>query len=153
MAEEAGPKKTRVQSVLFMCNFNAVRSLAAEAVARHYFGKSTYVQSAGVRSGEPADPFMVAALDEIGINASKHRPRTLLELEEWEGLNFDLIITLSPEAHHAALEVTRTNAVDVEYWPTPDPTLMQEASRDQRLEAYRDVRDGLITRIKARLKP
>ena len=68
---------------------------------------------------------MVAALDEIGINASKHRPRTLLELEEWEGLNFDLIITLSPEAHHAALEVTRTNAVDVEYWPTPDPTLMQ----------------------------
>ena len=152
MAEEAGPKKTRVQSVLFMCNFNAVRSLAAEAVARHYFGKSTYVQSAGVRSGEPADPFMVAALDEIGINASKHRPRTLLELEEWEGLNFDLIITLSPEAHHAALEVTRTNAVDVEYWPTPDPTLMQEASRDQRLEAYRDVRDGLITRIKTRLK-
>lgn len=153
MAEEAGPKKTRVQSVLFMCNFNAVRSLAAEAVARHYFGKSTYVQSAGVRSGEPADPFMVAALDEIGINASKHRPRTLLELEEWEGLNFDLIITLSPEAHHAALEVTRTNAVDVEYWPTPDPTLMQEASREQRLEAYRDVRDGLVTRIKARLKP
>ncbi|CAA2138191.1 MULTISPECIES: arsenate-mycothiol transferase ArsC [Methylobacterium] len=152
MAEEAGPKKTRVQSVLFMCNFNAVRSLAAEAVARHYFGKSTYVQSAGVRSGEPADPFMVAALDEIGINASKHRPRTLLELEEWEGLNFDLIITLSPEAHHAALEVTRTNAVDVEYWPTPDPTLMQEASREQRLDAYRDVRDGLITRIKTRLK-
>ncbi|GJD41790.1 MULTISPECIES: low molecular weight phosphatase family protein [Methylobacterium] len=151
MAEEAGPKKTRVQSVLFMCNFNAVRSLAAEAVARHYFGKSTYVQSAGVRSGEPADPFMVAALDEIGINASKHRPRTLLELEEWEGLNFDLIITLSPEAHHAALEVTRTNAVDVEYWPTPDPTLMQEASREQRLDAYRDVRDGLITRIKTRL--
>jgi protein-tyrosine-phosphatase len=152
MADEAGPKKKRVQSVLFMCNFNAVRSLAAEAVARHYFGKSTYVQSAGVRSGEPADPFMVAALDEIGINASKHRPRTLLELEEWEGLNFDLIITLSPEAHHAALEVTRTNAVDVEYWPTPDPTLMQEASREQRLDAYRDVRDGLITRIKTRLK-
>ncbi|GJE15812.1 arsenate-mycothiol transferase ArsC [Methylobacterium marchantiae] len=152
MAEEAGPKKTRVQSVLFMCNFNAVRSLAAEAIARHYFGKSTYVQSAGVRSGEPADPFMVAALDEIGINASKHRPRTLLELEEWEGLNFDLIITLAPEAHHAALELTRTNAVDVEYWPTPDPTLMQEASREQRLDAYRDVRDGLIYRIKTRLK-
>ncbi|WP_019906243.1 low molecular weight phosphatase family protein [Methylobacterium sp. 77] len=152
MVEEAGPKKTRVQSVLFMCNFNAVRSLAAEAIARHYFGKSTYVQSAGVRSGEPADPFMVAALDEIGINASKHRPRTLLELEEWEGLNFDLIITLAPEAHHAALEVTRTNAVDVEYWATSDPTLMQEASREQRLDAYRDVRDGLITRIKTRLK-
>lgn len=152
MADGPGPKRTRVQSVLFMCNFNAVRSLAAEAIARHYFGKSTYVQSAGVRSGEPADGFMVAALDEIGINASKHRPRTLAELDEWEGLNFDLIVTLAPEAHHAALELTRTNAVDVEYWPTPDPTLAQEASREQRLDAYRDVRDGLITRIKARLR-
>jgi protein-tyrosine-phosphatase len=151
MADEAGPKK-RVQSALFMCNFNAVRSLAAEAIARHYFGKSIYVQSAGVRSGEPADPFMVAALDEIGIDAARHKPRTLAELEEWEGLNFDLIVTLAPEAHHAALELTRTNAVEVEYWPTPDPTLMQEASREQRLEAYRDVRDGLIARIKTRLK-
>jgi protein-tyrosine-phosphatase len=148
----AAPSGRRIQSVLFMCNFNAVRSLAAEAVARHYFGKSVYVQSAGVRSGEPADPFMLAALDEIGIDARKHRPRTLEELEEWEGLNFDLIITLAPEAHHAALEVTRTVAVDVEYWPTPDPTLMEEASREQRLDAYRDVRDGLIFRIKKRLK-
>ncbi|MCJ2080604.1 low molecular weight phosphatase family protein [Methylobacterium sp. J-090] len=152
MADEAGPKKKRVQSALFMCNFNAVRSLAAEAIARHYFGKSIYVQSAGVRSGEPADPFMVAALDEIGIDAARHKPRTLAELEEWEGLNFDLIVTLAPEAHHAALELTRTNAVEVEYWPTPDPTNFHEGSRDQRLDGYRDVRDGLIYRIKMRLK-
>jgi protein-tyrosine-phosphatase len=150
--DPAGPKKKRVQSALFMCNFNAVRSLAAEAIARHYFGKSIYVQSAGVRSGEPADPFMVAALDEIGIDASRHRPRTLEQLEEWEGLNFDLIITLAPEAHHAALELTRTRAADVEYWPTPDPTILQDASREQRLDAYRDVRDGLTYRIKSRLK-
>jgi protein-tyrosine-phosphatase len=146
------PRKKRVQSVLFMCNFNAVRSPAAEAIARHYFGKSIYVQSAGVREGEPVDPFMVAALDEIGIDARKHRPRTVEQLEEWEGLNFDLIVTLAPEAHHAALELTRTLAADVEYWPTPDPTALYEASRDQRLDAYRDVRDGLIQRIKSRLK-
>ena len=93
----------------------------AEAIARHYFGKSIYVQSAGVRKGEP-DRFMVAVLDEIGIDASKHKPRTLEELEEWEGLNFDLIVTLAPEAHHEALELTRTLAAEVEYWPTPDPT-------------------------------
>jgi protein-tyrosine-phosphatase len=152
MADATGPKKTRVQSALFMCNFNAVRSLAAEAIARHYFGKSIYVQSAGVRSGEPADPFMVAALDEIGIDASRHKPRTLAQLEEWEGLNFDLIITLAPEAHHAALELTRSNAVEVEYWPTPDPTVNQDGTREQRLDGYRDVRDGLIFRIKTRLK-
>ncbi|MGC5778179.1 low molecular weight phosphatase family protein [Methylobacterium sp. NFXW15] len=146
------PRKPRVQSVLFMCNFNAVRSPAAEAIARHYFGKSIYVQSAGVRQGEPIDPFMVAALDEIGINASRHRPRTIEELEDWEGLNFDLIITLAPEAHHRALALTHTLAADVEYWPTPDPTLIQDASREQRLDAYRDVRDGLMAKIKKRLK-
>ena len=146
------PRKQRVQAVLFMCNFNAVRSLAAEAIARHYFGKSIYVQSAGVRSGEPRDPFMVGALDEIGIDASRHKPRTIEELEEWEGLNFDLIVTLSPEAHHKALALTHTIAADVEYWPTPDPAAFQEGSREQRLDGYRDVRDGLIARIKARLK-
>ena len=145
-----GPKR-RVQSVLFMCNYNAVRSAAAEAIARHYFGTSTYVQSAGVRSGEPIDPFMIAALDEIGIDASRHKPRTVEELEEWEGLNFDLIVSLSPEAHHAALELTRTVAADVEYWPTPDPTIGQ-GSREQRLDGYRDVRDGLMLRIRTRLK-
>ena len=149
---EIAPKKRRVQAVLFMCNYNAVRSPAAEAIARAYFGKSTYVQSAGVRSGEPADPFMIAALDEVGIGLAKHRPRTIEELEEWEGLNFDLIVTLSPEAHHRALDLPHTLAADVEYWPTPDPTILQEASRERRLDAYRDVRDGLVQRIKVRLK-
>jgi protein-tyrosine-phosphatase len=122
----------------------------AEAIARHYFGKSIYVQSAGVRKGE-ADPFAAAALDEIGIDAAKHKPRTLEELEEWEGLNFDLIVSLSPEAHHAALELTRTIAADVEYWPTPDPTITQ-GTREQVLDAYRNVRDGLVYRIRMRLK-
>lgn len=141
---------TQVQSVLFLCAHNAVRSPMAEAIARHYFGRELYVQSAGVRAGEP-DGFAIAVLDEIGIDASRHRPRTLSELEEWEGLSFDLILSLSPEAHHAALELTRTMAVEVEYWPTADPTLA-EGSREQRLDAYRDLRDTLAARIKARLK-
>ena len=124
-----GPKKKRVQSALFMCNYNAVRSVAAEAIARAYFGKSTYVQSAGVRSGEPTDPFMIAALDEIGIDASRHRPRTIEELEDWEGLNFDLIITLAPEAHHRALALTDTLAADVEYGRPGDVARATSASR------------------------
>jgi protein-tyrosine-phosphatase len=146
--DEARAKK--IQSVLFVCAMNAVRSPMAEAIARHYFGKSIYVKSAGVRRGEP-NSFMATALDEIGIDASKHKPRTLDELEEWEGLNFDLIVSLSPEAHHAAIELTRTVAAEVEYWPTPDPTLVQ-GSREQMLDAYRDVRDGLVYRIRLRLR-
>jgi protein-tyrosine-phosphatase len=145
-----GEGRRKVQSVLFLCAHNSVRSPMAEALARHYFGKSVYVQSAGVRAGE-RDPFAVAALDELGIDGSKHKPRTLTDLEEWEGLNFDLIVSLSPEAHHAALELTRTLACDVEYWPTVDPTIVQ-GSRDQIMDAYRNTRDGLSYRVRLRLK-
>ena len=143
-------RQKRIHSVLFVCAMNSVRSPMAEAIARHYFGKSLYVQSAGVRKGEPSG-FAASSLAEIGIDGSKHKPRTLEELEEWEGLNFDLIVSLSPEAHHAALELTRTVAADVEYWPTPDPTIIQ-GSREQVLDAYRNLRDGLMYRIRMRLR-
>jgi len=136
------------QAVLFVCGQNAVRSPMAASLFRQLFRAPTYVASAGVRKGD-LDPFAVAAMDEIGLDIGKHRPITLAELEDWEGLNFDLIITLSPEAHHKALELTRTLAADVEYWPTPDPTAA-EGSREQRLTAYRDVRDMLLRRIKER---
>jgi protein-tyrosine-phosphatase len=137
-----------VQSVLFVCAMNAIRSPMAEALARHYFGRKIYVQSAGIRKGEP-DPFMTEVLDEIGIDAARHKPKTIQELEEWEGLNFDLIVTLSPEAHHKALDLTRTLAAEVEYWPTPDPSDTQ-GNREQRLDAYREVRDMLTKRIRTR---
>ena len=119
----------------------------AAALFRHFFSK-TYVGSAGVRKGE-LDPFAVAAMEEIGLDIAKHKPMTFEEMEEWEGLNFDLIVTLSPEAQHRALEVTRTLAADVEYWPTADPTAV-EGSREQRLDAYRAVRDQLSRRIRER---
>jgi len=139
----------KVQAVLFACAMNAVRSPMAEALARHYFGQTLYIQSAGIRKGV-VDGFALAVLDEIGIDAKSHKPHTLEELAEWEGLNFDLIITLSPEAHHAALELTRTASIEVEYWPTPDPSVV-EGSREAKLEAYRAVRDKLSDKIMQRL--
>lgn len=106
-----------------------------------------YVESAGVRAGEP-DPFVAAVMDEVGIDVSHHDPRTLSDLGD---TNFDLIVTLSPEAHHQALEMTRTMAVDVEYWPTFDASLMMgQGSRDQTLASYRAVRDRLFNRLKER---
>ena len=138
----------RPQAVLFACGLNSVRSPMAAALFRQLFGKTRYVRSAGVRKGE-LDPFAAAALDEVGLDIASHRPVTFEELDDWEGLNFDLIVTLSPEAHHRALELTRTIAADVEYWPTPDPTDAQ-GSREQRLDAYREVRDMLMRRIKER---
>jgi protein-tyrosine-phosphatase len=121
----------------------------AAALLRQMLGTSLYVGSAGVRKGE-LDAFAAAAMEEIGIDISAHRPVTFEELEDLEGLNFDLIVTLSPEAHHKALELTR--AADVEYWPTADPTAI-EGSREQRLSAYRDVRDQLLRRIRERFSP
>jgi len=138
----------RPQAVLFACGMNAVRSPMAAGLFRQLFGKSVYVASAGVQKGE-LDPFVVEVMTEIGIDIARHRPVTFEELEELEGLNFDLIVTLSPPAHHRALELTRTLAADVEYWPTNDPTAA-EGSREQRLEAYRGVRDELLNRIRAR---
>src|SRR5262249_13250583 len=104
--------------------------------------------SAGVRKGE-LDPFAVAVMDEVGLDIAKHRPMTIEELDDWEGFNFDLIVTLSPEVHHKALDLICTLAADVEYWPTFDPT-DAERSREQRLEAFRTVRDMLLARIKER---
>jgi protein-tyrosine-phosphatase len=136
------------QAVLFACGLNAVRSPMAAALLRHMRGAPLYAASAGVRAAE-LDPFAVAAMEEIGIDIAGHRPMTFEELEDLEGLNFDLIITLSPEAHHKALALTHRIAALVEYWPTADPADV-EGNRAQRLDAYRAVRDQLMARIRSR---
>jgi protein-tyrosine-phosphatase len=139
---------TRPLAVLFACGMNAVRSPMAAALFTQMFGRTTYVGSAGVRKGE-SDPFAVAVMAELDLDIARHKPVTFEELEENEGLNFDLIITLAPEAHHRALELTRVSGVEVEYWPTADATAI-EGSREQRLDAYREVRDQLLARIRER---
>jgi protein-tyrosine-phosphatase len=133
-------------SILFMCGMNAIRSPMAEAIARRIMPASTYIRSAGVRAGE-RDPFVDAVLAEIGLAVLGRHPQTLDDLEDDF---FDVIITLSPEAHHTALELTRSNAVEVFYWPMPDPTVAT-GTREQILDAYREVRDRLIGLIESRL--
>jgi protein-tyrosine-phosphatase len=120
----------------------------AAALARYLVGPSLAVASAGVRKGD-LDPFAVAAMAELGLDIAGHQPTTIEELEDWDGLDFDLIVTLAPEAHHRAIELTHRLPAAVEYWPTADPTVI-EGNREQRLDAYRAVRDQLLARIKAR---
>lgn len=131
--------------MLIACTLNAVRSPMAAAILRHLAGKRLYVESAGVRAGE-LDPLAVEAMGEIGLEIGQHRPQRFEDLEDG---SFDLVITLSPEAQHKAMEMTRTAATLVEYWPTLDPTAV-EGSREQRLQAYRAVRDQLLDRLKSR---
>jgi protein-tyrosine-phosphatase len=132
-------------SVLFACNLNAVRSPMAEALMKHLFGRQVYVDSAGVHRGAP-DSFVVAAMEEIGIDISRHRAKTFDELEDE---SYDLVISLTPEAQHQAVEMTRTSACEIEYWPTMDPSAVQ-GSREQILDAYRGLRDDLMRRIAQR---
>jgi protein-tyrosine-phosphatase len=132
-------------AVLFCCTQNAIRSPMAEGMLKHLLGKKIYIDSVGVRAGE-LDPFAVAAMDEIGIDISKHKSKTFDTLED---SSFDLIISLSPEAQHKAVDMTRTMACDVEFWNTFDPSII-EGSREQRMDAYRDVRDRLMERIRER---
>lgn len=132
-------------SVLFCCTMNSVRSPMAEGMLKSLFPRRIFVDSAGVRKA-PVDPLAVEVMDEIGLDIAKHRAKTFDDLED---SSFDLIISLSPEAHHRALEMTRTMACDVEFWNTLDPTFV-EGSREQQLEAFRNVRDTLRKRILAR---
>ena len=144
----ASTRPSRPQAVLFACGMNSVRSPMAAGLFQQLFGKTVHVGSAGVQKGD-LDPFAVAVMEEIGVDISRHKPVTFEELEELDGLSFDLIVTLSPPAHHKALELTHTIAADVEYWPTVDPTGI-EGNREQRLDAYRQVRDELMAHIRER---
>jgi protein-tyrosine-phosphatase len=140
------------QSVLFCCTMNAIRSPMAEGLMKRRFGTRVFVDSCGLRKGDQIDPMAVLVMDELGIDLIKHRPKSFTELEDD---SFDLIVSLAPQAHHRALEFTRHLAVEVEYWPTLDPSAV-EGSRDIRIDTYRDVRNALDKRISERfamLKP
>lgn len=130
-------------AVLFACNWNVVRSPMAAALMRGLYGTRVFVDCCGLRRGEAADPFAAAAMEEIGLDLSEHKPKSFEELEDG---SFDLVVSLTPQAQHRAVELARGNATEIEYWPTLDPTL-ETGSREQRLEGYRAVRDGLRRRI------
>ena len=132
-------------AVVFACTQNVIRSPLAAAIMKQLYGHSVYVASAGIKPGQ-VDPFVATVLDEIGIVLGKHDPHTFSDLED---SSFDLVISLSPEAHHWAVQLTRTMAITTEYWPTQDPSATS-GSREQILDSYRQVRDSLLIRIKAR---
>ena len=135
----------RPGSVLFACNYNSVRSPMAEGLAKNLFGDVIYADSAGVRQGG-VDGFAIAVMAEIDVDISQHSSKTFDDLED---TSFDLVISLTPEAQHKAVELTRTMAVELEYWPSLDPTSI-DGSREVVMAAFRQVRDQLLQRIKAR---
>jgi protein-tyrosine-phosphatase len=129
-------------SVLFACTHNSIRSPMAAALMRKLHGRRIFIDSVGVRTA-PVDPFAVAVMAEIGLDIKDHQAKSFDELED---TSFDLVISLSPDAQHTAVELTRSVACDVEFWPVLDPTGM-EGNREETLISYRVVRDQLQKRI------
>jgi protein-tyrosine-phosphatase len=133
----------RPASVLFACNLNSVRSPMAEAMVKLLYGFDIYVDSCGVSPREELDPFVVEVMDEIGGDLSHHHPKAFSDLTD---TSFDLVVSLTPEAHHHALAMSKDKAMEAVYWPTPDPTLAA-GNREAVLDAYRQARDHLRSRI------
>ena len=134
-------------SVLFACTENALRSPMAEAMLKHLHGHRIFVDSVGVRAGD-LDRFAVEVMAEIGLDITRHRPKTFDDLED---TSFDLIVSMSPEAQHGAVELTRSSAAAIEFWHIFDPSII-EGGRAARLDAYRQVRDQLMARIRERFR-
>jgi len=130
-------------AILFACTMNSVRSPIAEGLLKHLLGNAIYVDSVGVRFGA-IDGFAIEVMDEIGIDISKHKAKTFDNLED---RSFDIVISLSLEAQHRAIEITQGMACDAVFWNTFDPTFI-EGNREIRLASYRQVRDQLLDKIK-----
>lgn len=133
-------------AVLFACTRNSVRSPMAEGLLKHLLGHRIYVDSVGVRKSD-INGFCVTVMDEIGIDLSRHKPKSFDDLED---SYFDLVIPLSPEAQHKAVEMTRVMACEVEFWNTFDPSIIESDDRETLLDAYRTVRDQLLEKLKKR---
>ncbi len=135
--------KTLPSAVLFACTNNSIRSPMAEGILKHLQGHQIYVDSVGVRKSE-INGFSVAVMEEIGIDIGQHKSKTFDDLED---TSYDLVISLSPEAQHSAVELTRYMSCEVIFWNTFDPSIAH-GSREVRMEAYRQVRDTLLKKIK-----
>jgi protein-tyrosine-phosphatase len=153
VADDPLPRKLP-SSVLFCCDHNAVRSPMAEGLMKKLYGRTTYVQSAGVRNDLEIDGFAIAVCQELGVELSRHRARTFEEMREWgdDLAGFDLVIALSPASQRQALELTRYFHLDVEYWPIMDPTGLGEG-REAKLAAYRQARDQIRVKMIERFGP
>ena len=136
------------QSVLFCCDYNAVRSPMAEGIMKKFYGTGTYVQSVGVMNDLEIDGFAIAVCEELGIELSRHRSRSFDEMQEWgdDLSSFDLIIALSPASQRRALDLTRLFHLTVEYWPIMDPTGLGE-TREAKLASYRQTRDQIVDQL------
>ena len=131
-------------SVLFCCDHNAIRSPIAEGLAKLYYGKKIFIQSAGILNDLEIDGFAISVCEEIGIKLAKHQPRSFLDMDQWGDRidSFDLVVALSETSKRKVIEATKSYAVKVIYWPIFDPTITVNRW-EEKMVNYRKTRDQI----------
>ena len=139
--------------MLFCCNYNSVRSPMAEGIFKNLIGRKIFVQSAGVFDTLEIDGFTVKVCDEIDVKLSKHRVRSLREMEMEGGFigSFDLIIPLTKEASEEAFRYSAYSSVMIEEWAVDEPK-KYENDINQTLGSYRKTRDMIFEKINHRFQ-
>ena len=135
-------------SVLFCCDHNAIRSPIAEGLAKLYYGKKIFIQSAGILNDFEIDGFAISVCEEIGIKLAKHQPRSFLDMDQWGDRidSFDLVVALSETSKRKVIETTKSYAVKVIYWPIFDPTVAVNRW-EEKIANYRKTRDQISTKL------
>jgi arsenate reductase len=130
--------------ILFLCTHNSARSQMAEGLLRHMAGDRFEAFSAGTEKTR-VRPEAIEAMREVGVDLSGQESETLDRyLEE----AFDYVITVCDEANEAC--PVFPGARNRLHWSFPDPS-RAEGSEEERLGAFRWVRDRIGDRLRAEL--
>jgi protein-tyrosine-phosphatase len=140
--------KEKIESLLFVCNYNSVRSPIAECLAKDIFGDRVFIDSIGIQEELlEINPFAISVMEEAGLILLNHKPK---HFEDLNDTSFDLIICLSAEAEEKMKSLTRGYDIKIELWETDDPSGVK-GNRENIMSAFREMRDELKTRIEERL--
>ena len=131
-----------MKRVLFVCTHNSARSQMAEGLLRHLLGDRYEAASAGTEPGG-VRPLAVAAMAELGIDISGQRSKSI---DQFLSDRFDYVITVCDQARESC--PVFPNAARQLHWSLPDPS-QAEGDEQERLRAFRAVRDELRRRIEA----
>ena len=131
---------TKKPWILFICTANAARSQMAEGLLRAKYGDRYEVFSAGTRQSKVSTR-AIAVMQEIGIDISTHRSKTLAE---YEGVPFDLAVTLCDKVH--AICPVVPGAKKTIHHGFDDPHLTP-GTDEEVLDGYRKVRNEIAAWI------
>lgn len=131
--------------VLFLCTHNSSRSQMAEGFLRARGANQYAAFSAGTRPGG-IHPLAIRAMAEVGIDISEAAGHRSKGLDAYTGQTFDLVVTVCDAAAEECPFFP--GARRQEHWGFPDPSAAT-GSEEQRLEAFRRVRDAIGERIAA----